>query len=906
MALCSIGGIYVVRSMALCSIGGVYVVRSMALCSIGGVLRSKSEEESWTFSQGEDDEENDEHDSKDCNDELKVKMTNDEQKVTNITMMMKMMIKENVSGETESDNDRDDFKVSTPPDYELTEEEENQEDDDNVMGGEQEDEELYADLNLNLDRSDAKMTDAQTNQEMKEVHVTLTTEPLVVQQQSSSVYQIWCLNSLIPFRIQPTTETPSPDTIIPQPPIPIIQSQQQIHDSTTTTTIPITTLPEISTLHLYLVLNESIPHGSTRDSSSKISRPMTHLLEKNTPFIFSDDCIRAFQTLKDRLTEAPILIAPNWDLPFELMCDASDFAIGAVLGQRHEKHFRPIHYASKTLIEAQTNYTTTEKELLAIVYAFEKFRSYLIMNKSIVHTDHSALKYLFAKKDAKARLLRWVLLLQEFDFKVIDTKGAENLAADHLSRLENPYENVNDPKEINESFPLETLNMVTFRGDSRTPWFADFANYHAGDVLLVSVYTTGNVSVRGMLIPDAFLTAKIRETNDFKEYEMVSPTVSASPLETKKRQQIEGKFSSPRKSLKITIKKNQLVKKDDDDSKDRIEPGSHKDNPEVVDDDDDNEREKNDDEMGSLEIRNEETQTTIPTPLSSPRKILSSDKKTFQELTDIVSNPTISTSKHSTVKKRISNKYSHLPGVLHRMYMRQVVPQIAENVTNDLIEANLKPCIVNIIIEDRDAFRSEVPAFISQEFKAHAPAIIEELFKNHVQSNMKRNLQDRADDIALWEALRRKFEKSSTSNTSCREDDFHSHHDEHQDDDAPPEGEKIVKRSKKSKRSKSTRGSLPKHLRKVSTTYVSKQQTQHQEWDAWEEENVIDEDEVIHEDVTLEMIAESQNVDKRVPTIFDHARIETTLRDSISNMSINAEEYAYHLEQSTSFMENKI
>ncbi|GJY08032.1 reverse transcriptase domain-containing protein [Tanacetum coccineum] len=166
---------------------------------------------------------------------------------------------------------------------------------------------------------------------------------------------------------------------------------------------------------------------------------MDHLLEKNTPFIFSNDCIRAFQTLKERLTEAPILIAPNWDLPFELMCDASDFAIGAVLGQRHEKHFRPIHYASKTLIEAQTNYTTTEKELLAIVYAFEKFRSYLIMNKSIVHTDHSALKYLFAKKDAKARLLRWVLLLQEFDFKVIDTKGAENLAADHLSRLENPY-----------------------------------------------------------------------------------------------------------------------------------------------------------------------------------------------------------------------------------------------------------------------------------------------------------------------------------------------------------------------------------------------------------------------------------------------------------------------------------
>ncbi|GKC23126.1 reverse transcriptase domain-containing protein [Tanacetum coccineum] len=137
----------------------------------------------------------------------------------------------------------------------------------------------------------------------------------------------------------------------------------------------------------------------------KISRPMTHLLEKNTPFIFSDDCIQAFQTLKKKLTKAPILIAPDWDLPFELMCDASDFSIGAVLGKRHEKHIRLIYYASKTMNEAESHYTTTEKEMLAVVYAFEKFRSYLILDKSIVYTDHSALKYLFAKKDSKARLL---------------------------------------------------------------------------------------------------------------------------------------------------------------------------------------------------------------------------------------------------------------------------------------------------------------------------------------------------------------------------------------------------------------------------------------------------------------------------------------------------------------------
>nr|GFB52011.1 reverse transcriptase domain-containing protein [Tanacetum cinerariifolium] len=157
---------------------------------------------------------------------------------------------------------------------------------------------------------------------------------------------------------------------------------------------------------------------------------------------------------------------------------------GVVLGQRHEKHFKPIHYACKTMNDAKTNYTTIEKKMLAVVYAFEKFRSYLIMNKSIVHTDHSALKYLFAKKDAKARLLRWVLLLQEFDFKVLDTKGAENLAADHLSRLENPYENVLDPKEINEKFPLETLGMTS---QQKNKFFKNVKHYFWDDPFLFKV-----------------------------------------------------------------------------------------------------------------------------------------------------------------------------------------------------------------------------------------------------------------------------------------------------------------------------------------------------------------------------------------------------------------------------------
>nr|GEW66741.1 reverse transcriptase domain-containing protein [Tanacetum cinerariifolium] len=191
----------------------------------------------------------------------------------------------------------------------------------------------------------------------------------------------------------------------------------------------------LSKVHSRLLKNSQVDDPSSRE---------------RYPIPFSKECVEAFQTLKRKLTEAPILIAPDWDIPFKLMCDASYFAIGAVLGQRQEKHFKPIHYASKTMTEAQANYTTTEKEMLAVVYAFEKFRTYLIMNKSIVYTNHSALKYLFAKKDSKPRLLCWVLLFQEFTFKVINTKGAENLAADHLSRLENPHQNMLDPEEINE------------------------------------------------------------------------------------------------------------------------------------------------------------------------------------------------------------------------------------------------------------------------------------------------------------------------------------------------------------------------------------------------------------------------------------------------------------------------
>ncbi|GKC19538.1 putative nucleotidyltransferase, ribonuclease H [Tanacetum coccineum] len=171
---------------------------------------------------------------------------------------------------------------------------------------------------------------------------------------------------------------------------------------------------------------------------SMISKPMTRLLMKDKKFDFSDDCKKAFNILKEKLTTTPIIISPYWNVPFELMCDASDFAVGAILGKRIDGKFKPIYYASKTLNNVQEHYTTTEKELLAVVFFFDKFRHYLVLSKTIVYTDHSALKYLFNKEDTKPRLIRWVLLLQGFDIEIKDKKGAENLAADHLSRLENP------------------------------------------------------------------------------------------------------------------------------------------------------------------------------------------------------------------------------------------------------------------------------------------------------------------------------------------------------------------------------------------------------------------------------------------------------------------------------------
>ncbi|GJU01074.1 hypothetical protein Tco_1111412 [Tanacetum coccineum] len=432
-------------------------------------------------------------------------------------------------------------------------------------------------------------------------------------------------------------------------------------------------------------------------------------------------------------------------------------------------------------------------------------------------------------------------------------------------------------------------------------------DYHSikDDIPLVSMYTTGNVTVRGMLILDAFLTDEIHATDDYKEYETVFIKSSKEEEEAKCWRD---KFTT--KSLKVTIKQKKVVEgeKDEesyadkfvasmlhddvDDSEDRIEPMSHKEHSKVVDNDDENKDEKKDekkdDEMGSLENRTEKMQTSIPTTSRSPRINLSSDKTFVQELTDTVSPQTATTSKDSHKKRRISSNYSHLLRVLRRMCRRQgymirdtkrkcvttdefwkvhgkvdqvlheIVPQLSKRATNDLIEGNLKRVVADTIIQERDAFQSDnnvIQVHPTTTTSTDTTSLVD--LQQQLYLKMKSNLQDQANDPSLWDVLKQ--------------------------DDAPPEGEKRVKRHKTSKSSKSA-----------------------SEWDAWEEETVIDEDEVIPEDETPELIMGFQNVDKRVQSIFNRARMEATLNDILSNQFRNAEEYAYHLEQATNFMENQI
>ena len=196
------------------------------------------------------------------------------------------------------------------------------------------------------------------------------------------------------------------------------------------------------------------------------------MLEKDTKFYFDELCHNSFEEIKSRLVEAPIMAKPDWNREFEIMCDASDFVMGAVLGQKAEKVFKAIYYANKTFYEAQENYSTTEKEMLAIVFACEQFRPNILGSHVIIHTDHTAIKYLMAKKEAKPILIRLVLLLQEFNLEIKDKKGCDNVNPDHLSRVEKPTIQ-EEEREIAENFPDEQLFQLSLQ----SPCYADIMNF---------------------------------------------------------------------------------------------------------------------------------------------------------------------------------------------------------------------------------------------------------------------------------------------------------------------------------------------------------------------------------------------------------------------------------------------
>ncbi|XP_016704328.1 uncharacterized protein [Gossypium hirsutum] len=213
---------------------------------------------------------------------------------------------------------------------------------------------------------------------------------------------------------------------------------------------------------------------------SKIAQLLFNLLQKDKEFEFDQSCRDAFDTLKHKLISAPIVQPQTWNYPIGITYDRCDHSVGVVLGQRIEKEPYVISYASKTLDAAQSNYLTTEKEFLAIVFALEKFRSYLLGTKIVVFSDHITLKYLIRKKKEKTRLIRCILLLQEFDLEIKHKKGCKNLAADHLSRIP-PSKDV---IPLKDDFPDESL-LAT---QTVFPWYADMVNY------LATIIVSSNLS----------------------------------------------------------------------------------------------------------------------------------------------------------------------------------------------------------------------------------------------------------------------------------------------------------------------------------------------------------------------------------------------------------------------------
>eukprot|EP00253_Pinus_taeda_P021927 PITA_21927 len=200
----------------------------------------------------------------------------------------------------------------------------------------------------------------------------------------------------------------------------------------------------------------------------KIASLLFKLLTMDCEFNWNLDCQLEFETSKKKISEAPILRGPNWKLPFHISTDASDTALGDVLGKKYLIPYA-IYYTSKNLTPTKLNYTVTENEFLVVVHAINKFRHYIRGYETFVHTDHFAVRYLMNKPTTNGRVTRSILLLQEFNITVLDRPGKQNTIAYFLSRIQN----IKDDTPVEDKFPDEYLFAVT----TQTPWFADIANY---------------------------------------------------------------------------------------------------------------------------------------------------------------------------------------------------------------------------------------------------------------------------------------------------------------------------------------------------------------------------------------------------------------------------------------------
>jgi hypothetical protein len=207
------------------------------------------------------------------------------------------------------------------------------------------------------------------------------------------------------------------------------------------------------------------------ENFTKIVSPMFGLLIKDVDFVWIEQCQTAFETMKDKFCMAPVLRGTNWTLPFHISINASNTAIGGVLGQKEDQQSYVIYFVSKNLSLAEINYIVTKKEFLVVFHVINKFHYYITGYEVFLHTDHFFIRFLMNKPITNGRVTRWLLLLQEFNITMLDRPRKENLAANFLSQIKNEDDDI----PIDDSFPDEHIFSLSIN----TPCFSNMEKYLA-------------------------------------------------------------------------------------------------------------------------------------------------------------------------------------------------------------------------------------------------------------------------------------------------------------------------------------------------------------------------------------------------------------------------------------------